>query len=156
MSKRNWLNPEGCRPSARLPGYLDLRGKMIDPFDRELPMYLAQPEIGLVQIFLGAGVPHCESVRFYSLRRVLKPVHILDEPTSRFWCQRIHDWSTTWPKECFPMNLPRTWYSLLTHLSAIVTFFSDGRARLNFASNTEVSRWYAEGQWRNITKDDFT
>ena len=140
------------RPRKPLPGYLNLAGQLPITVARELPIFLAQPDIALVRIFLGSSVPYARSVRCYSGKPFVKPVYVLSHDSGQRWCYEIFEQSEQWSRLCFPGKSKLASYKLLGDFDAILTFYHHGRLRLNFGRGHVAAHWYAAGHWRDLNE----
>ena len=138
----------------RMPGYLDLRGQLPETVACELPLYLAQPEINLVRVFLKNNVPYECTVRGYRWGLWQVPMLTLPYPHALQWWLQVMRRAETWPSlrlfdQCLtgPEWLRRA-YTL--------TFYANGRLRLSFTNGWPADVRYVPGQWREITKDEVT
>ena len=134
----------------RLPGYVDLRGQPLGVLAQHLPIFLAQPEIDLVRILLKDNVPYERTVQFYRWGRWHHPVHVLPFSEAYDWCRSLYDAAEKWPAECLPDEMP-SGHSCLC-MSSVLTFYVNGRLRLNSDDELNDPPWYAAGQWREIRR----
>ena len=136
------------QPNKRLEGYLRLTGQLTGPMARQLPLILAQENAWCVQVSFIPSQRFSETVLVYEKPDINLVKWMFGKEEARAWYLELSQLARHWPANCFPSRFGQDQLHRLHASSAVLTFYADGRLRMNFWLGEYWSLWQTEGEWR--------